>query len=141
MTNDAETRPLASRRPGVTGAVCIAFGVLLLALGGAAFWGARYEPTLVGSGLVAVALGLLAFLLGGFGVHVARSASPRAAAGPVLLLTILTVAIGFVGNGITAVVSALGSSTYGLVASLLLFVVALSVALQGALIHGAAKTL
>ncbi len=140
MTASRSSEPLSSRRPGLNGALCIVIGVVLLAMGVAAFVGAGYDHALVGTGLVAVLLAMIAFLLGGFGFSVGRSASPRSATGPVLLLTILAAAIGFVGNGITAVLSALEPSVFGIAASFLLFILALSLALQGAMIHGAAKT-
>lgn len=139
-SSSSAEEPARTTKPGVTGVVCIVLAVLLAGLAALWFWASSTDTALVGPASATVVLALLCALIGIISFQVARrnsGASPLT--GPLLLFTILAFVSGVAGAVLGIAVGAAQGSVVAIGAGVGVFVASLIVAVQGVLVHGAAR--
>lgn len=127
-----------TRRPAVNAAVCWVAAVASLVLAAAWIWVATTEPPLSGPAVAHLALAAI-----GAAIAVAArrfAVGPTTAPNPRTFqaLTIAAFLTGFADAALGIVSGAVGSSVRAIAAGIIVFVLGAGVALQGALLYGAA---
>lgn len=131
---------LRTTRPRVTGILAIVLAVVLAAVAVAWFLVATTAPAAIGPASACALLAVVSAVIGGLSLRVAggrHDALPST--GPLVLLTILAFVLGFAGAGLGIVLGAVGSSPAAIGAGVTTFILGILVAVQGALVYGAAR--
>ena len=129
-----------SRRPGVTATVAVIIAGLAAVVAALLLWAAAMDGALAGPGASMLLLAVLSAVLGIIGFRVART--PRESApmtGPLQLLTILVFVVGVTGAVLGVVIGGIQGSMPAIGTGVLTLVLGLVIALQGALLYGAAQ--
>ena len=139
-----EARPakeqLRSTRPRVNAVLCVILAVLLAGLSVLEFWYSTTAVAIVGPALATIILAILSALIALLAFRVARSESGNLPlAGPLQLFTILTIVVGVVGAALGFILGAITVSYIAVFAGVLVFALSITLAIQGALVYGAAK--
>jgi hypothetical protein len=139
--SSSSKQPAQTTRPRVTAAVCLVMAVLLLALAVLLIWAsAVLDPALVGPAAATVVLASLCALIAVLAFQVAgRESGALPFAAPLLLFAVLSLAVGLAGAVTGGVIGALRGSTTAIGVSAFVLIASVFVALQGALVHGAAR--
>lgn len=138
--NAPDARPMRTRKPRVTAFVALISGALLVAVGALLLWRGAVDGALVGPGASFVTVGLLSGLLGALGLRIATAAgAATTTARATALVSLLIVAAGMAGAALGIGVGAVQGSIAAIGAGALTFLASVMVALQGALLYGAAR--
>lgn len=136
----SEAGPFRTKRPRVTAVACAIIAVVLAGVAVLLLWAGSRDSALVGPAAAAVAITLLCALISALAFRVARpGVDALPTTGPLLLASILTIVAGLTGAGLGFGFGAAQGSAAAIGAGVAVFLASVIVALQGALVHGAAS--